>query len=161
MKILVTGATGFFGGLLKGRLERAGHSYVNLDRLVDPADEAAGKMAVCDLRDADAVEAVFAQRGPFDAVCHVAVELAHEAQDKQGLWKSNVDGTRNVAECCRRHGVKKLIYNSTNCLWGPSAQPAGGGERSAVPGRGLWQVEAGGGGDPEGLHVRPERGDFS
>jgi UDP-glucose 4-epimerase len=118
MKILVTGATGFFGGLLKGHLERAGHSYVNLDRLADPADEASGKMALCDLRDADAVDAVFTQRGPFDAVCHVAAELAHEAQDKQGLWKSNVDGTRNVAESCRRHGVKKLIFTSTNCLWG-------------------------------------------
>ena len=118
MRILVTGATGFFGGLLKGCLENAGHSYVNLDRLADPADVAAGKMAICDLRDPDAVDAVFAQRGPFNAVCHVAADLAHEAKDKRGLWKSNVDGTRNVAESCRRHGVKKLVFASTNCLWG-------------------------------------------
>lgn len=118
MKILVTGATGFFGGLLKVYLEKAGHSYVNLDRLADAQDEASGKMALCDLRDAAAVEAVFAARGPFDAVCHVAAELAHEARDPMGLWKSNVEGTRNVAEACRLHGVKKLVFTSTNCLWG-------------------------------------------
>ena len=124
MKILVTGATGFFGGLLKRHLEKAGHSYVNLDRLADPADEAAGKMAVCDLRDPEAVEAVFAQLGPFDVVCHAAAELAHGTQDGAGLWKSNVDGTRHVAESCRRHGVKKLIFTSTNCLWGhPLGRP--------------------------------------
>ncbi|MEI9999631.1 MAG: NAD(P)-dependent oxidoreductase [Verrucomicrobiota bacterium] len=118
MKILVTGATGFFGGVLKGHLEKAGHGYVNLDRLADPQDEARGRMAVCDLRDAAAVEAVFTTHGPFDAVCHVAAELAHEAQDKAGLWKSNVDGTRNVAESSRQHGVRQLIFTSTNCLWG-------------------------------------------
>jgi nucleoside-diphosphate-sugar epimerase len=103
---------------LKSHLLNAGHDYVNLDRLEDPGDTSIGKMAVADLRDADAVEAVFTQRGPFDAVLHVAAELAHEAQDKAGLWKSNVDGTRHVAESCRRHGVKKLIFTSTNCLWG-------------------------------------------
>ena len=118
MKILLTGGTGFFGGVLKGHLQKAGHDYVNLDRLNDPQDAAARKMALVDLRDADAVEAAFQKFGPFDAVCHVAAELAHEAQDKAGLWKSNVDGTRHVAEACQRHGVKKLIFTSTNCLWG-------------------------------------------
>jgi UDP-glucose 4-epimerase len=118
MKILLTGGTGFFGSILKSHLQKAGHDYVNLDRLNDPQDAAAGKMARVDLREAEAVEAAFQKFGPFDAVCHVAAELAHEAQDKQGLWNSNVEGTRNVAEACRRHGVKKLIFTSTNCLWG-------------------------------------------
>ena len=97
MKVLVTGATGFFGGLLKGHLEKAGHSYINLDRLPDAADEAAGKMAVCDLRDADAVEAVFAQRGPFDAVCHVEAELAHEAHP----WEPRIGNVRTRMERIR------------------------------------------------------------
>ena len=118
MKILITGGTGFFGSILKTHLQKAGFEYVNLDRLTDPEDEAAGKMAQVDLRDGDAVEAAFRQFGPFDAVCHVAAELAHEAHDKKALWRSNVDGTRHVAEACVRHGVKKLIFTSTNCLWG-------------------------------------------
>lgn len=118
MRLLVTGSTGFFGSILKGHLENAGFECINLDLLPDPHDAAAGKMAQVDLRDPDAVEAAFRQFGPFDAVCHVAAELAHEAHDKKALWRSNVDGTRHVAEACVRHGVKKLIFTSTNCLWG-------------------------------------------
>ena len=118
MRILLTGGTGFFGSVLKGHLQNAGFDYINLDRLNDPQDEAVGKMALVDLRDATAVNAAFEKFGPFDAVCHVAAELAHEAQDKKGLWLSNVEGTRNIAEGCKRYGVKKLIFTSTNCLWG-------------------------------------------
>ena len=118
MKILLTGGTGFFGGVLKVHLQQAGFDYVNLDRINDPQDAAAGKMALVDLRDAAAVETAFQKFGPFDAVLHVAAELAHEAEDKQALWNSNVEGSRNTADSCKRHGVKKLIFTSTNCLWG-------------------------------------------
>jgi len=118
MKILLTGGTGFFGGVIKGHLQQSGFDYVNLDRINDLQDEAAGKMALVDIRDAAAVDATFQKFGPFDAVLHVAAELAHEAHDKQGLWNSNVEGSRNVADSCKRHGVKKLIFTSTNCLWG-------------------------------------------
>lgn len=118
MKILLTGGTGFFGGILRLHFARAGFEYVNLDRLSNPEDEAAGRMATVDLRDPSAVEAAFAKFGPFDAVCHAAAELAHEASDPKALWNSNVEGTRNVAEACVKHGIKKLIFISTNCLWG-------------------------------------------
>ena len=65
-------------------------------------------MALADLRDAEAAEVAFAEIRPvWMRACHAAAELAHEGQDKQGLWLSNVEGTRNVAGSCRRHGVKK------------------------------------------------------
>jgi UDP-glucose 4-epimerase len=118
VKILLTGGTGFFGGVIKTHLQKAGIDYVNLDRIEDAQDKAAGKMATVDLRDAGAVAQVFEKSGPFDAVFHVAAELAHEAKDKQSLWASNVEGTRNIAEMCVRSGVKKLIFSSSNCLWG-------------------------------------------
>jgi UDP-glucose 4-epimerase len=118
MKILLTGGTGFFGGVLKSHLRGAGHDYLNLDRLADPADVAAGRMVQVDLCDAAAVDEAFAKFGPFDAVIHGAADLAHEADDHQALWNSNVQGTRHVASACRRHGVGKVIFTSTNCLWG-------------------------------------------
>ena len=118
MRILLTGGTGFFGGVLKAHLHAAGHDYVNLDRLADPADETAGRMAVTDLRNAAEVETVFAKFGPFDAVIHAAADLAHDVKDCQALWDSNVEGTRHIAEACRRHGTQKLVFISSNCLWG-------------------------------------------
>ena len=118
MKVLLTGGTGFFGGVLKSHLQRAGWEYVNLDRINDPQDEKAGRMAQVDLRDQEAIESTFLKFGPFDAVFHVAAEIAHEAHDRQALWDANVEGTRHIADACARHGVRKLIFTSTNCLWG-------------------------------------------
>jgi nucleoside-diphosphate-sugar epimerase len=118
VKILVTGGTGFFGTLLKERLKRSGHHYINLDIIESPEDTATGQMALADLRDADAVEAVFQKHGPFDAVCHLAAALAHEVKDPHALWDSNVEGTRHLAEAVKKHHVPNLIFTSTNCLWG-------------------------------------------
>jgi nucleoside-diphosphate-sugar epimerase len=118
MKILITGGTGFLGMILKKHLHKKGHEYVNMDRLGDPLDEMEGRMAVADLRDAMAVQAVFDHCGPFDIVCHIAGELAHGVTDSRAVWNSNVEGTRNLARACRAGGVKKLIFTSTNCLWG-------------------------------------------
>jgi len=118
MKVLLTGGTGFFGGVLKSRLEKAGHEYVNLDRVGDPQDEMTGRMATVDLRNEQAVDAVFLKFGPFDAVLHVAAEMAHEVRDRRALWMANVEGTRYLADACVRHGVRKLVFTSTNCLWG-------------------------------------------
>jgi UDP-glucose 4-epimerase len=115
---LLTGGTGFFGGVLKAHLSRTGFDYINLDRINDKEDQIAGKMVVADVRDSQAVESAFLKFGPFDAVCHTAAELAHEVRDGQVLWNTNAEGTRNIAEACVRHGVKKLIFTSTNCLWG-------------------------------------------
>ena len=55
---------------------------------------------------------------PFTHIFHCAAILAHAAKDKNFLWTSNVDGTRNVAEAAKAHGVKHLVFTSSNCLWG-------------------------------------------
>jgi nucleoside-diphosphate-sugar epimerase len=33
------------------------------------------------------------------------------------LWNSNVEGTRNIVSCCKKYGVKNLVFTSSNCLW--------------------------------------------
>ena len=46
--------------------------------------------------------------------------MAHAVKDKNFLWTSNVDGTRNVAETAKRFRIPKVIFTSSNCLWGES-----------------------------------------
>jgi UDP-glucose 4-epimerase len=128
-KVLITGGAGFFGGILVRRMLAEGFAVVSLD-LVGP-DGAAGaggdagndaglRSVRGDIRDAGLVAALFAEEG-FDAVMHCAAMLAHEKVSDAELWSSNVDGTRVVAEACRRHGVKTLVFTSTNCLWAHNA----------------------------------------
>lgn len=117
--LLVTGGSGFFGGLLKRALLGAGHRCVSVDLIADSDRHPNLTSVRCDLRDRPALDAVFAAHR-FDAVLHVAAVLAHAVKDERELWTSNVDGTRNVAELARAHGVGKVVFTSSNCLWGHS-----------------------------------------
>jgi len=114
--ILVTGGSGFFGGVLKRRLLAEGFTCVNFDLLAD-ADHLPGLQSVQgDLRDTALLAKVF-RENRFDGVIHCAAMLAHGKIDRDELWTSNIDGTINLAQACRGAGVKKLVFISTNCLW--------------------------------------------
>jgi len=116
---LITGGSGFFGGLLKRNLLGQGWHCVNLD-LVQDTDVHPHLLSIKgDIRDRTLLDTLF-RNHHFDAVFHCAAVLAHGSPDKNFLWTSNVDGTRNVAEAAARHGVPSMVYLSSNCLWGES-----------------------------------------
>jgi nucleoside-diphosphate-sugar epimerase len=115
-EVLITGGSGFFGGVLKRRLLAEGFRCVNLD-LVPDADRHENLESIRgDLRDQALLAKIFSTH-KFSAVFHIAAMLAHGAMDEKLLWTSNVDGTRNIAEACRVHAVPTLVFTSTNCLW--------------------------------------------
>ncbi len=116
-EVLVTGGSGFFGGILKRELLARGFAVTNLDLVPDSERHAALTSVQSDIRNEAALDSLFASRR-FDAVFHCAAMLAHGSMDEKLLWSSNVDGTRNLAEASRKHGVRKLVFTSSNCLWG-------------------------------------------
>ena len=114
--VLVTGGAGFFGGILKRFLLDKGLSCISID--VERDDDSHDRLAtvVCDVRDERGLSAVFSSH-PIDAVFHCAAMLAHDVRSRKALWESNVRGTANVATMCERHGVPKVVFISSNCLW--------------------------------------------
>ena len=115
--VLVTGGSGFFGGILKRRLLDADCRVVNIDLQPDDLRHAALTSVQGDIRD-EALMSRLYREDRFDAVFHCAAILAHAVKDQNMLWTSNVDGTRVVAEGARRTGVPNLVFTSSNCLWG-------------------------------------------
>ena len=119
---LVTGASGFFGSILKRRLLREGHTVVNLDLEADPdlleqPFAYPGLTSVRgDLRNVETVAGLFSGHR-FDAVFHCAAQLAHGKLDEQLLWTSNIDGTRILAQAAADAGVRPFVFLSSNCLW--------------------------------------------
>jgi nucleoside-diphosphate-sugar epimerase len=115
--VLVTGGSGFFGGVLKRRLLREGHTVVNID-LEPDEDFLPGLISIQgDLRDPALLQRIFAEHR-FDAIYHVGAQLAHGTKlDEQLLWTSNVDATRLLAEQARAAGIRPFVFVSTNCLW--------------------------------------------
>lgn len=117
-RVLVTGGAGYFGGLLARTCADRGIHVVATDRLTDPEPDLRIVEARADLRFPDQVDTLFKTQGPFDAVFHCAAVMGHENPDPKDLWDSNVQGTANVADACLAHGVRKLVYTSTICVYG-------------------------------------------
>jgi nucleoside-diphosphate-sugar epimerase len=115
-RILITGGSGFFGGILKRRLLAEGHTCHNIDLVADTDSHERLSATQGDIRDYNLLRTIFEQ-GNFEAVFHCAAQLAHDTIDETMLWTSNVDGTRNIANACHEFKVPKLVNISTNCLW--------------------------------------------
>jgi UDP-glucose 4-epimerase len=117
--VLVTGGAGFFGDVLKRRLLGDGFDCVSIDLQPDPMAHPRLRSVRGDIRDAGLLDELFGDHR-FDAVFHCAAMLAHAVKDKDLLWGSNVDGTAVLARLTAQHGVPKLVFISSNCLWARS-----------------------------------------
>lgn len=109
MRVLVTGGAGFLGSAVCAGLARRGHDVRLLGRRRPPGGTAADQVVVGDVRvPADVERAV---RG-CAAVVHCAARAGHWGPAAQ-FHATNVTGTRNVLQACRRHGVGRLVYTSS------------------------------------------------
>ncbi len=127
--ILITGGAGFVGSHIADAYLAAGHEVVVVDDFftghienVNPQCE----FHEIDIRDAG-LEDLFRSR-KFDVVSHQAARgnVRASMEDPMTYADVNVRGGANVLECCRKHGVRKIIYSSTGgCVYGdPKYLPA-------------------------------------
>jgi dihydroflavonol-4-reductase len=84
-------------------LLRAQSNRRNLEAL--PVEPVAG-----DLADVPALQR--ALQG-CEALFHVAADYRLWAPDPQALYRSNVDGTRNIVDAARRGGIQRIVYTSS------------------------------------------------
>jgi dihydroflavonol-4-reductase len=74
-----------------------------------------------DLRDRESLDRAVAGCG---AVFHVAADYRLWAKDPGELYRSNVEGTRNLLAAAREAGVEKVVYTSTvGCIGIPADRP--------------------------------------
>ena len=110
MKALITGGSGYLGSRIAQMLRARGDDVVILGRNIYPQHNEAGIRAIrADLRDATAIEK--ACEG-IDAVFHVGALVGIWGRRKT-YWDINVNGTKNVLNGCRVHGVRQLVYTSS------------------------------------------------
>jgi nucleoside-diphosphate-sugar epimerase len=117
--MLVTGGSGFLGLLLIRRLLDEGHTVTNIDLLPCHVRHARLQSHIGDIRNRSHLDALFAGSS-YDAVFHCAALLAHGSLSARAVWASNVEGTRSLAQAVAAAGIRRVIYISSNCLWGHS-----------------------------------------
>ena len=114
---LITGGSGFFGGVLTDVLLQDGWDCISLD-ILDNHKEHKNLISIKgDIRSLEDISKCFNNQ-TIDVVFHCAALLAHGNISKEDLNSTNIYGTRNIAEISLINKVNKLIYISSNCLWG-------------------------------------------
>jgi dihydroflavonol-4-reductase len=117
-RTLITGATGFVGGLLAARLVAEGRQVRALvrnpgdrERLPDPRVE----LAIGHLDDE---ESLARAADGCQVVYHVAGVNQLCLADPTPLYRANVEGTQRMLEAARRAGVRRVVHTSSAATLG-------------------------------------------
>ncbi len=140
-RYLITGAAGFIGSHVAHMLLDAGHEVVGIDNLNAAYDPRLKEWRLArltasprfrfervDISDRSSIEQFFsaeaggsaASAAPFAAVLDLAARagVRPSVADPWIYFQTNCDGTLNLLEACRRHGVRKFVLASTSSLYG-------------------------------------------
>ncbi|MET9360767.1 NAD(P)-dependent oxidoreductase [Streptomyces sp. NPDC006632] len=115
--VLLTGAAGGLGTLMRGLLPAYGYRLRLLDMAPIPGEPDA---ITADLADKDALRG--AVRGA-DAVLHLAGISLEASFDK--ILRANIEGTYNLYEAAREEGVRRVVFASSNHAVGFTPRPRG------------------------------------
>jgi UDP-glucose 4-epimerase len=115
MKILITGGCGFIGSHVVDFLIQNGNDVVIVDNLSTGKKEYLNSSAKFYEHDITGnIDFIFEKEKP-DVVVHMAAQvmLRESLNNPMHDAKTNIIGTINILEACRKYDVKKIIYTST------------------------------------------------
>ncbi len=139
MRALVTGGGGFLGRHIVFKLLARGDSVRALGRNRYSELEQLGVESVqADIRDRDAV--VHACQDA-DIVFHAAARVGHWGRWSD-FYEANLEGTKNIIEGCKAHGVPRLVYTSTPSVVFDGRDMCGVDETCPYPARYISQYAA-------------------
>ncbi len=123
MKAMITGGAGFLGQKLAKALLAEGHEVrllVRNPKATIATDDFPVSYTVGDLADEASLDK--ACEG-MDWVFHAAGLISYNPQKAELMRKTNVDGTRSVANAAMRQSVKRFVYTSSTAAIGVNEDP--------------------------------------
>lgn len=132
MNILLTGGAGYIGSHTIIELDKAGHSVVVVDSLVNSSEESLRRVSKiigkevpfvkADVRDAAAMNQVF-EKYSIDACIHFAgLKAVGESVAKPlEYYENNMNATFVLLNAMRQHNCKNIIFSSSATVYGDPA----------------------------------------
>jgi nucleoside-diphosphate-sugar epimerase len=118
MRIAVTGSSGKLGHSVVAGLQEAGHEVLGLDL---QGERGRGFLAIDLTNYGDVVDAILGvddRHSGFDAVVHLAAIPAPGLRADAATFHNNMLSTYNVFQACRRAGVRRIVYASSETVLG-------------------------------------------
>jgi UDP-glucuronate 4-epimerase len=135
--ILITGGAGFIGSHLVDRLlAESGWRITVVDDFNDFYDPAIKrenvrarlgnpdfKLVEADIRNYEALSRAFAETD-FDCIVHLAARagVRPSLREPRLYVETNINGTLNLLELARVHGVKQFVFGSSSSVYGMNAK---------------------------------------
>lgn len=121
VRVMLTGATGFLGLSVTRVLAEHGHELHFLLRRTSRADlisQYAARIYTLEITDPVALNAAAVG---MDAIVHLAADLSHWSHHRDRIYRTNVVGTRVVAEAAKTVGIPRVLHVSSIAAVGYSA----------------------------------------
>ena len=133
---LVTGAAGFIASRVCEMLIGQGHAVTGVDNLNDAYDIRMKEYRLrklqglpgfsfqkLDISQRSDVETLQRSNVQFEALINLAARAGVRAsvQDPWVFYETNVNGTLNLLELCRRNAIRKFVLASTSSIYGARA----------------------------------------
>ena len=110
MRVLVTGASGFLGGVVCDELLERKHEVHALVRREGSQPPGTATL-VGDLTDSASLHSAVESAAP-ECVVHLAAEIASQ-RDPAKIERVNVGGTKTLIDACEAAGVRRIVFSST------------------------------------------------
>lgn len=127
--ILITGGAGYIGSHAARLFLEKGYKVTILDNLSTGFQKAIDVLKQfgdleyknADIRDFKAVSKIFSE-GDFDCVLHFAAlaSVSGSLKNPHDYFSTNVFGTLNLIEACKKNNIKKFIFSSSCAVYGES-----------------------------------------
>lgn len=136
-KVLLTGAAGFIGARIGELLLTRGYRVVGIDNMNNYYDVRLKRYRLnrlmahscfsfygCDIEDQAVLSRIF-NKHKFDAILNLAARagVRYSIVDPSIYMSTNANGTLNLFEQCRKHGIKKFVLASSSSLYAGQKMP--------------------------------------
>jgi UDP-glucose 4-epimerase len=142
MRAILTGGAGFIGSNLVDALLARGDRVTVIDDLstgkrenLERAIGRGARLCVLDIRNVAELGTLIAEEAP-DAIFHLAAQIDVRRSLTDPAWDAaiNVEGTINVLEAARLHGVARVVNSSTGgAIYGDAETIPSGEETPPLP----------------------------